>query len=272
MTEHASGRPIGIFDSGVGGLTAVKELIRILPHEDIVYFGDTARVPYGSHSRETIVRFAEQDLRYLLAQNVKAVLVACGTVSATALGELRAMTALPVIGVIEAASRRAAQLSRKKRVAVLATQASIRSGAYERALHGCDPSIEVLGKACPLFVPLIENGYADGGNPVTRQVIRDYLESVEPFGADTLILGCTHYPLLKDAIQACLPEVRIVEAGKEAALDLKERLAAASLTAERERSGFRRFVVSEKTDSFNEICELFLGEHIQENVEIVSVE
>ena len=261
-------RPIGVFDSGIGGLTAMKDLIRLLPNEDIQYFGDTARVPYGSHSRETIIRYARQDLSFLLSRNVKAVLVACGTASATALTELRGMTKIPVMGVIEAAAKATVRTG-ARRVAVLATGASVRSRAYSAALKGLDPGIQVSEKACPLFVPLIENGYADCSNPVTRLVIRDYIEAIRPFEPEAVILGCTHYPLLKEGIQAELPEAVIVESGKEAAIAMADEICKAGLSAEPNRSGERRYAVSEITDSFQETCELFLGERIEESIEIV---
>ena len=261
-------RPIGVFDSGIGGLTAMKDLIRLLPNEDILYFGDTARVPYGSHSKETIIRYARQDLSFLLSRNVKAVLVACGTASATALTELRGMTKIPVMGVIDAAAEAAVRAG-ARRVAVLATGASVRSRAYSEALNGLDPGIRVMEKACPLFVPLIENGYADCGNPVTRMVIRDYLDAIRLFEPEAVILGCTHYPLLKEGIRAELPEAVIVESGKEAAIALADEINSTDLRAEPDRKGERRYAVSEITDSFRETCELFLGESIGEQIEVV---
>ena len=185
-------QPIGVFDSGIGGLTAMKELLKILPNEDIVYFGDTARVPYGSHSPETIRRFAQQDLKFLLSQNVKAVLIACGTVSSTAIDVLRTAAEIPIIGVIHAAATKAVKESNNQRVAVLATQATIRSHAYRDAILRIDPAFSVIEKACPLFVPLIENGFSDRNNPVTRMVVRQYLEDIKPFDADTVILVADH--------------------------------------------------------------------------------
>ena len=269
MAERYDCRPIGVFDSGVGGLTAMKELIRLLPQEDFIYFGDTARVPYGSHSRETIISYARQDLSFLLSRNVKAVLVACGTVSATALPTLREMTEIPVVGVINAAAEAAVRQSRTKRVAVLATSASVRSHAYATALQRLDPEIRVTEKACPLFVPLIENGYADYKNPVTQMVIRDYIDAIRPFQPDAVILGCTHYPLLKDGIQAELPDAVIVESGREAAKALAGLIRENGLGTGSERMGTRHFAVSEVTDSFRDTCELFLGEKVQTGIEWV---
>lgn len=263
---------IGVFDSGVGGLTAVKELLKLVPQEDILYFGDTARVPYGSHSPETIIRFAKQDLSFLLSRDVKAVLIACGTVSSTAIGELRKLTSKPIVGVIDAAAERAVRQSRNGRILALATQATIRSHAYRDAILSLEPSARVEERACPLFVPLIENGYADRSNPVTQLVVRDYLAPYREFGADTVILGCTHYPLIQDAIRDVLPGAELVEAGKEAAKELARLLKEGGLLVDRESSGERRYVVSEKTDSFQDICTLFLGERMDGVVEVVHLD
>lgn len=262
-------RPIGVFDSGIGGLTAMKELIRLLPNEDIIYYGDTARVPYGSHSPETIIRYAKQDLSFLLRRDVKAVLVACGTVSANALDALRAMTDIPIIGVIDASASAAVQRTGNKRVAVLATSASVRSRAYSNAVHRMAPDVETVEKACPLFVPLIENGYADSNNPVTRMVVRDYLQAIRPFSADTVILGCTHYPLLKAAIGEQMPNIELIEAGKEAARELVDLLREKQMLADPNRYGTRHYAVSEITASFRDNCTLFLGEDIGESIETV---
>ena len=175
-------RAIGVFDSGLGGLTVVKELIKKLPNEDIIYFGDTARVPYGSHDRETIIEFAKQDLNFLLSHAVKAVLVACGTASSTALEELKKSTDIPVLGVIEAAAQSAARATKNKKIAVLATSATIKSHAYSKAIAAEHPDISVIEKACPLFVPLVENGYINRDNVVTGLVVEDYLKDISDFG------------------------------------------------------------------------------------------
>lgn len=265
-------KSIGVFDSGIGGLTAMKELLRTLPNEDIIYFGDTARVPYGSHSPETIRKFARQDLGFLLSQSVKAVLIACGTVSSTAIDALREMTDIPIVGVIDAAALRAVKESKNGKIAVLATQATIRSHAYRNAIKQQNTDCLVIEKACPLFVPLIENGYSDRKNPVTRMVVEDYLKEVIPFEADTVILGCTHYPLIKDIINDYLPNANVVEAGKEAAVRLGTVLDNMSLKNKPTHKGIRRYVVSEKTYSFKDTCEFFLGEQIDEAIEVINLE
>lgn len=272
MSEFYNSKAIGVFDSGVGGLTAVKELLNLLPNEDIVYFGDTARVPYGSHSPETIVRFAKQDLNFLLQQNVKAVLIACGTASSTALHELKKMTDIPILGVIEAAARKSVEISKNKKVLVLSTPATTRSHAYKNAINRIDGSVEVVEKACPLFVPLVENGYVGVDNPVTKLVVKDYLGEVSSFGADSVILGCTHYPLIKDAISDFMPNVQIVEAGNEAAMEMSCLLDKMSLRNDADNVGKIRYVVSEKTESFKDVCEFFLGKKIKGKIEIVNWE
>ena len=194
------GRPIGVFDSGLGGLTAVRVLRRILPEEDLVYFGDTARVPYGGRSRETLLKYSRQDLRFLRSRDLKAVLIACGTVSTTSLETLQAENDLPIVGVVEPTCRRAVSVSRSRRIGMIATLASVRSGAYEAVLRRLDPSVEVLCRPCPLFVPLVENGRFRKGDVVIETVAREYLTPLLEWGADTLILGCTHYPLLEETV------------------------------------------------------------------------
>jgi len=208
---------IAIFDSGLGGLTAVRELRSLVPGASYIYFGDTGRVPYGTRSRSTIIKYALQDMRFLLAaeRDISAVLVACGTVSSTAMDVLRESFRLPIFGVVETAAAAAAAATKNNHVAVIATAATIRSGAYERELKRIKPGIKVTAKACPLFVPLVENGFT-GGDPITKMVCERYLSPVRGSGADTCILGCTHYPLIRDEIAEALPGVTLIDAGAEA--------------------------------------------------------
>lgn len=187
-------RPVGVFDSGVGGLSAVRELRKLLPSENIIYFGDTSRVPYGGRSPEILLKYARQDVHFLRSFDIKAILVACGTVSTTCLPVLRGENDLPILGVVEPACRRAVQMTKNGRVGLIATAASVRSGAYEKCIAGIDPAVEVIAKACPLFVPLVENGRYRPGDAVIETVAREYLEPLGRTGIDTLILGCTHYP------------------------------------------------------------------------------
>ncbi len=265
-------RPIGVFDSGIGGLTAVRELVKLLPGEDILYFGDTARVPYGSHSRETIISYAREDLQFLLNHRVKAVLVACGTVSSTSLPVLRTMTDIPIVGVIEPASVKAAKMTENRRIAVLATEATINSRAYSTVIRDISArtgtEYEVMEKACQLFVPLVENGFTDRDHPIVRAVVAEYLRDVAEFDADTVILGCTHYPLLKNAILDYMPALRIVESGKEAARALADLLPHEKSAA---GTGCRQYYLSEKTETFVNTCEWFVGEKISDSLRVVSL-
>ena len=183
---------IGIFDSGLGGLTAYREVRRLLPDEDIVYFGDTGRVPYGTRSKETITKYALQDMRFLMTRQLDAVLVACGTVTSTAIDVLRASWDIPIIGVIDGAAVTAVRLTKNKKIGVVATSATITSHSFKKKLAGLDPELEITERACPLFVPLVESGFISEDDEVTRLVAERYLADIKADGCDTMILGCTH--------------------------------------------------------------------------------
>ena len=208
-------RGVGIFDSGLGGLCAVRELRRLLPEEDIVYFGDVARIPYGTRSRETVCRYAAQDAAFLVSKNVDAILVACGTVSSTALEELKTRLSVPVVGVVEPAAEEAVKASRNRKIGVLGTQGTIASGAYKRAITRLSPDAQVVSVACPLLVPIVENGETDG--EIAHLALQNYLKAPLAAGCDTLLLGCTHYPLLKDKIASLAPGVALIDAGQAGA-------------------------------------------------------
>ena len=253
-------RPIGVFDSGLGGLTAVRVLRRILPEENLIYFGDTARVPYGGRSRETLLKYARQDLRFLRSFDLKAVLIACGTVSTTSLDALRGENDLPIVGVVEPTCRRALAVTRKRRVGMIATLASVRSGAYEAALRRLDPDVEVSCRPCPLFVPLVENGRFRPGDVVIETVAREYLAPLLEEGIDTLVLGCTHYPLLAEVIGRIAGDgVALVDVGAEAAEACRTLLAGTDGLADRERSAIT-FCTSDRAVDFQRLASLFLGE------------
>ena len=255
-------RPIGVFDSGLGGLTAVRQLRRVLPGEDVVYFGDTGRVPYGSRGRQTIVQYARQDIGFLLAQDVKFIVAACGTVSSTYPPAEACRLPVPFAGVVGAAARSAAAATRSGRIGVIGTQATIRSGSYQALLRQLVPGAQLFAKACPLFVPLVENGYVDAGNPVTKLVIADYLTGLRDTGIDTLILGCTHYPLLEGMIADFMgPGVALIDPGKAAANALDDALDALELKNSRSDGGSVRFYVSDSTEGFAEAETLFLGKY-----------
>jgi len=257
-------RPIGVFDSGLGGLTAVRSLRQILPEENLIYFGDTARVPYGGRSRETLLKYARQDVRFLRSFDLKAILVACGTVSTTALDTLQKENDLPIVGVVEPTCRRALLVTKNKKVGIIATLASIRSGAYEATLKRLDGEVEVIGKPCPLFVPLVENERFHRGDIVIETVAREYLEPLKQTGIDTLILGCTHYPLLTEVVADIMgPEVTLVSAGEESAFELKRLLKADGLRADENRRGEPEFYVSDQPQDFERIASVFLQEGLR---------
>ena len=265
-------RPIGVFDSGFGGLTALRELARIMPEEDLVYFGDTGRVPYGGRSKETLVKYARQDIAFLRAFNPKAIVIACGTVSTTALDVLQAENGIPIFGVVESAVRTAAQLTKSGRVGLIGTKASIRSGAYERALDALCPGTAVTARACPLLVPLVENGRFRPGDIVAETVAAEYLAPVKAAGVDTLILGCTHYPLLRDIIAGYMgPGVALVDVGEQCARWVKRQLELDGLRNERPGAGRHRYFVSDSAGDFSALASVFLGEDVRGGVEQVDI-
>ncbi|MCX5801752.1 MAG: glutamate racemase [Candidatus Eisenbacteria bacterium] len=255
------GSPIGIFDSGIGGLTVVKHLISRLRNESIVYFGDTARVPYGSKSVETVKRFAFENTRFLLNRGVKLVVVACNTVSAVALEELRGAFDVPIVGVIDSSARAAVHLSKKKVVGVIGTVGTVESRAYEKAIASLDPAVKVHSVACPLFVPLAEEGWIL--HPVAKLVANEYLEALTRAAVDVLVLGCTHYPVLRGIIQeAAGKNVTLVDSGEEAANEVIAILKDKGMEAESGGRVFRHFYVSDIPRKFKDVGERFLGQEI----------
>lgn len=221
--ENKRTAPIGVFDSGVGGLTVVREIIRQLPDENIVYFGDTARVPYGSKSKNTIIRFSEQIIRFLKTKQVKAIVIACNTASALALDAVRDEFDVPILGVVIPGARAAVDATTNGKVGVVGTEATVQSGMYTKVIQEMNPEIEVIEKACPLFVPLVEEGFKE--HHVTREVIDYYLDSMKKTDIDAMILGCTHYPLLRSKIRAYMGEkIQIVNPAYETAMDLRKLL------------------------------------------------
>jgi glutamate racemase len=255
-------RPIGVFDSGVGGLTVVRELMELLPGEDIVYFGDTARVPYGTKSAETVVKFAREDLGFLKSRDVKLIVVACNTASSVALPLLADEEDLPVIGVLLPGARGAAAATRNNRIAVIGTTATVNSGAYEKALLDICDGLEIMSRPCPLFVSLAEEGWTD--DDVAYMIARRYLEPLTGFGADTLVLGCTHYPLLKGVISRVMGEdVVLVDSAMETASEVRDRLASLNLLSGQSSGGAIYVYLSDIPYRFRDVGERFLGRPIE---------
>ena len=251
--------PIGVFDSGVGGLTVAREIMRNLPSEKIVYFGDTARVPYGTKSRDTVIRYSRQIIHFLKEQQVKAIVIACNTASAFALDAVQHEQDIPVLGVIGAGAKVAAEETVNKRVGVIGTVGTVGSGIHEAYLKKLDPEITVIGKACPLFVPLVEEGWLH--DPVTVEVANRYLQELKDKDVDTLILGCTHYPLIRSTIREVMGEkVRLVNPAYETALELKNLLQKTNMlsTGQQEEEFPYRFYVSDLADEFKEFANSIL--------------
>ena len=256
--------PIGVFDSGVGGLTVAREIMRNLPSEKIVYFGDTARVPYGSKSRDTVIRYSRQIIHFLKEQQVKAIVIACNTASAFALDAVQHEQDIPVLGVIGAGAKVAAEETVNKRVGVIGTVGTVGSGIHEAYLKKLDPKITVIGKACPLFVPLVEEGWLH--DPVTVEVANRYLQELKDKDVDTLILGCTHYPLVKEYFRTLLPEVKIISQDELMGAKLQNYLQRhPEISACLSRNHAYRFEVSRlNTQALNVAGRLFPGIAIKE--------
>jgi glutamate racemase len=252
---------IGIFDSGIGGLTVMKEISRRLPGEDLIYFGDLARAPYGPKSRDAITRFSTEVADFLVKQGVKVIVVACNTASSVALDVLRDRYHLPLVGVVASGASSAVRQTENGRVGVIGTSATISSGSYVKAMKAIDPSIKVFSQACPLFVPIVEEGWV--GTQVAQLVIEKYLENLKKMEIDTLILGCTHYPILKDDIQGYMKGVRLVDSSKEVAAELESVLRKEGLLATGNTTVCHKFFTTDMPGRFQGLGEVFLGQKIR---------
>ena len=263
-------KPIGIFDSGLGGLTCVKEVIKLLPNEDIIYFGDTSRVPYGTRSKDTIIKYVRQDIKFLQTFDVKMIIVACGTAS-TVLPEIIGDYDVEISGVVVPASDEAVKLTKNKKIGVLGTIGTINSGKYSEIINSLDDKIEVISQACPLFVPLVENGHLTGELPALAA--KEYLQPLIDVNIDTVILGCTHYPLLTNIIQSALGnDVTLVDAGKAAANNAKKYLAELGLQNDADNMGKVRYFVSDDAGGFSKRGGMFLEREITDDVEQINIE
>ncbi len=259
MNELNSAQAIGVFDSGLGGISVVRAIIDLLPNEHLIYFGDTARVPYGSKSEETVIRFAHQISSFLREKQVKMIVVACNTASAVALESLQQSFRIPIVGVIQPGSEAAIKSSKHKRIGVIGTASTIRSGAYRAAIQTLDPEMEVTAKPCPLLVPLVEENWPH--DDVITQVLEKYLAPFREQKPDSLILGCTHYPYLKSIIQTVVgPEVYLVDSGEETASRVKQMLKKLNLlNLQHDDPGRHKFYVSDFPQKFEETAARFLG-------------
>lgn len=257
--------PIGVFDSGVGGLTVAREIMRNLPNERIVYFGDTARVPYGSKSKDTIIRYAKQIIRFLRTQDVKAIVIACNTASALALEEVEKELDIPIIGVVEPGARVAAATTKNGKIGVIGTESTINSHMYPQLIKEYRPDVTVFGKACPLFCPLVEEGWLK--DPVTEEVAKRYLKDLLKEDIDTLILGCTHYPLLRSLLSGLVgDQIQLVNPAYETAKELERLLKKENLSNEGEKSPGKepyRFFVSDAADKFKNFANSILPYDIE---------
>jgi glutamate racemase len=263
MSESLNEKPIGVFDSGIGGLTVVKRFLSTLPNEDIIYFGDTARVPYGSKSNSTVIEYSLQDARFLINKNVKAIVVACNTASSIAIEEIRKNFDVPVIGMIGAGSKAAVESTRNKKIGVIGTRATISNKAYSKRILELNPDVEVFEKACPLFVPLAEEGWIE--HEATYKIAEEYLGELREKEIDTLVLGCTHYPILSGVIQKVMGNrVTLIDSGVASAEVVKKELEKKGLLSFIKQTGHSQFYVSDIPVKFKEIAELFLGKPINE--------
>ncbi len=264
-------KSIGVFDSGLGGLTAVKQIMQELPNENIIYFGDTGRVPYGTRSRDTIMKYARSDIRFLKSFDVKIIVIACGTASSAALPMIKDEFDVPIVGVIDAAVYAAVRATKNKKIGVIGTPGTIKSGEYEKQINAYDSSMQVFAKACPMFVPLVENGYFD--TPVTRLIVEEYLEGIRSEGVDTLILGCTHYPLLEKVIHEYMGDgVTLINSGAEVAKYLKKKLDSETAHSEKIDENQYRYYVSDDISSFEELGGIFLEREINGQVTKIDIE
>lgn len=264
-------KAIGVFDSGLGGLTCVNELAKVLPNERLVYFGDTGRVPYGSRSEETIIKYVLGDINFLTSCDVKLIVAACGTASTVALPVVAKEYEIPVIGVVEAAASAAVNATVNGKIGVIGTAGTIRNGKYEELIKAENPELKTFSKACPLFVPLVENGLIE--HEITRLTCQMYLEDIKKNGVDTLILGCTHYPMLRKLIGEYMgDEVALIDPGAETAHWVKKLLAERNLTASPDSTANSQYYVSDTVDDFERLAGMFMNKNIEGKVEKVDIE
>lgn len=262
-------QPIGVFDSGVGGLTVLKEIANLVPNEDLVYLGDTARVPYGIRSPEAVIKYSVECASFLYKKGIKMLVVACNTSSSVSLEVLKEKLPIPVIGVIDPGVRAALKLTKNRKIGVIGTEATVQSEAYPKKIKSIAPEIEIASKACALFVPLVEEGVLEGR--IAELIIERYLKDLKFIGIDTLILGCTHYPLLKKAIQKYMDGVTLIDSAEEIAHEVKQILTKQKLLNEKKTTATQTFYVTDSPERFKKIGEIFLDYEIK-NIFKISLE
>ncbi len=268
MSTDNTNRPIGVFDSGIGGLTVLKEILHVLPDENTIYLGDTARVPYGIRSPETVVRYSFENTKFLSSKDIKVLVVACNTASSVSLDAIKSRVSIPVIGVIEPGAKAAVRATKSGKIGVIGTEATIKSSAYTRRIKAIDQRVEVFGLACPLFVPLVEEGWTDG--QITRLIAETYLAGFRNCGIDTIVLGCTHYPLLKKIIAEVVgSEVCLIDSAIEISQEIKIILEDLGMKRERQSPPFREYYVTDSPERFLRVGETFLGQQIEHIEKII---
>jgi len=254
--------PIGIFDSGIGGLTVAKRIIAMLPNENIVYFGDTARVPYDTKSNETVIEYSYQDAQFLINKNVKLIIVACNTASSIAINKLKEKFNIPIIGMIEPGTHLALESTKNGRIGVIGTNATISNKAYSSELNRVEKDLKIIEKPCPLFVPIAEEGWLD--HEATKLIAKEYLQDLIDFGVDTVILGCTHYPLLSGVIQEVMGDsVKLIDSGMAASLEVEDYLNGRGVRNDSNQLGTHQFYVSDLPAKFKSVAERFLGTEVK---------
>jgi glutamate racemase len=261
-------RPIGVFDSGIGGLTVLKEIVREMPSEGTIYLGDTARVPYGIRSPETVIRYSLENTKFLFSKDIKFLVVACNTASSVSLDKIKSVVPIPVIGVIEPGVKAAVKATRNKKIGIIGTEATVRSNSYTRLIKAIDRDVEVSGLPCPLFVPLVEEGWTDG--EVAVMIAEKYLKEIKNRDIDTLVLGCTHYPLLKKVISSVMGKgVSLIDSAVEVAKEVKTILETSGLSRKQESEPPREFYVTDSPVRFIKVGERFLENRI-EHIELIT--
>lgn len=266
-------RPIGVFDSGLGGLTAVQQLLLQLPGEDIIYFGDTGRVPYGGRSHETILKYTRQDINFLLGFDIKAIVIACNTADTVAGARVQREYDLPICGALRPTAEAAAITTKNNRIGVIGTSATVRARAYDGIIRELNPRAQVRSVACPLLVPLVENHRFQVGDQAVELIVEEYLRPLKAWGCDTLVLGCTHYPMLWDVIAKIMgPEVTLLNSGQQAAMSLAETLKRADMLSGNPGKGTCKYYVSDSTEGFAEMAEMFLRRSVEGLVEQIDIE